>query len=98
MNTYKTSDGERVTQSQIESRMRKAKEQLIQNQLDEFGYNFCTECHRNDCKPVDCAHIVSVQEAKNSGQTELCWSIENMELKGRNCHKKQDGLDLKFSL
>lgn len=96
MNTYKTSSGERVTQTQIDNFTRVAKAKVLQKQLDEHGYNFCSVCKRNDCKPIDCAHEISVKKAKESGRTELCWDVNNIIPTGRNCHKKQDGLDLKF--
>ena len=97
MNTYNTSNGKRISQAEIDRKTTAAKKQLIQDQLDEFGYNFCTTCKRNDCKPVDCAHVISVDEAKKTGRSELCYDVENMELTGRFCHKKQDGLDLQFN-
>ena len=96
MGTYKCSDGTRVTQALINNNIRSAKYLLMYNCLDKYGYIFCQECKRNDCKPVDCSHNKSVQECKNEGKTELCWSLKNMKLRGRNCHKKKDGLNLQF--
>ncbi|WP_299116881.1 hypothetical protein [uncultured Winogradskyella sp.] len=95
--TYSTSEGERFTTSQIERKMNYAKGILIDKQLQEHGYNFCTECERNDCKPLDCAHIISVKEAKETGRSELCWDINNMRIIGRVHHQKQDGLNLQFN-
>lgn len=97
MNSYKTSDGNRVNQSEIDRKTTAAKKELIENQLIDEGYIYCKTCGRNDCVPVDCAHKISVGEAKKTGRAELCWSLENMELTGRFCHKKQDGLDLQFN-
>lgn len=94
--TYSTSTGERLTTSQIETRMTYAKGVLLDNQKDEHGYNFCQTCERNDCKPITCAHIISVKEAKQTGRAELCWDIRNMVIEGMECHKKRDKLDLKF--
>lgn len=96
MPTYKCSDGTRVTQGQIDRNIRKAKIQLLSNCKEEHGYIFCQECKHNDCKPVDCSHNISVDKCKKSGKTELCWDINNMKLRGRDCHKLKDGLDLKF--
>lgn len=96
MNTYKTSSGDRISQKQIDINIRLAKAIVIEKQLKEHGYNFCTDCKRNDCKPIDCSHHISVKEAKETGRTELCWDINNISLVGRNCHQKKDGLDLKF--
>lgn len=96
MNTYKCSDGKRVTQAQIDRNIRKAKWELISNCKSRYGYVFCQDCKQNDCKPVDCSHNKSVQECKNEGKTELCWSVNNMELIGRPCHKIKDGLNIQF--
>lgn len=92
MGSSKCSDGTRVTTSVCESRIRKAKEEKIEKFKDEHGYLFCEDCLRNDCIPVDCSHNISVDKAKKSGQTELCWSVENITLRGRPCHKKHDRL------
>ncbi len=97
MNTYPCSDGTRVTQRQIDRNIRKAKIQLISNCKEKHGYVFCQKCRQNDCKPVYCSHNKSVQECKNDGKTELCWSLDNMELIGRNCHEIKDGLNLQYA-
>ena len=95
-NTYLTSSGERVTQGQIKRRMHKAKDNVLQAQRDDIGYNVCIECMRNDCKPVDCSHDISVKEAKETGRTELAWDENNIKPRGRECHQKLDKLILKF--
>lgn len=79
-NTYSTSNGERLTTSQIDTRVKKAKGLLIEKQFIDLGYNVCTECFRNDCKPLDCSHNISVKEAKETGRAELCFDINNMEV------------------
>ena len=90
--TYSTTKGERLTTSQIETRMTYSKGLLLQNQFDEHGYNFCQTCNRNDCKPITCAHVVSVKEAKETGRAELCFDINNMVIEGIPCHKIRDKL------
>ncbi|WP_036383980.1 hypothetical protein [Muricauda sp. MAR_2010_75] len=98
MNHYFTSDGERVSQSTIDSRTREAKAKVLQNQRDEYGYNFCEECGANaNSGPLDCSHDVSVKKAKETGRTELCWDTKIIVIRCRNRHKKKDGLDLQFS-
>lgn len=98
MPTYSTSSGERLTTEQIDRKIRVAKQVKLENQLLDHGYNFCETCKRNDCKPITCAHIVSVKEAKETGRAELCYDINNIILEGINCHRKRDGLDLSFNL
>ena len=55
-NTYSTSYGTRLTRSQIESLIRKAKEKKLDKQLLEHGYNFCERTGKNkNCgEPLDC--------------------------------------------
>lgn len=97
MNTYRCSNGERVTQSVIDIRIRKAKAKKLQIFLEQHGYYFCEDCERSDCKPIDCSHEISVSEAKNTGKTELCWDVNNMKMRGRPCHQKYDKLDVQFN-
>lgn len=96
MNTYLCTDGSRVTQGQIDSRMRKAKANLIQEQFDDEGYNFCRKCNRSTGTYFDCSHIISIQDAKNLGQTEQCWNVNNMRILCRECHQKVDKLGMQF--
>ena len=98
MNTYRCSDGERVKQSVVDYRTSKAKEQVLQNQLYEYGYNFCEECGHNGSKfPLDCSHDYSVGQAKKDGKTEQAWNIKNIVIRCRDCHQKHDKLDLQWS-
>lgn len=98
MNTYKTSWGEKVTQSQIDALTRTAKEKVLKAQLNEHGYHFCQNCGKNSSNTdIDCSHNVSVDRAKKTGATELCWDVSNIEILCRDCHTKKDGLNLKFS-
>ena len=90
--TYSTSNGIRLTTSQIDTRVKKAKGLLIEQQFIDLGYNVCTECFRNDCKPLDCSHNISIKEAKETGCAELCFDINNMEVLGRRCHQIKDKL------
>lgn len=98
MNTYLCSDGSRVTQPQLERKMRVAKMELIEEQLDSFGYNFCQErkCKRSNGVRLDCSHTISIQHAKNLGKTELCWDKNNMRMLCRSCHQKFDKLNVQF--
>jgi hypothetical protein len=98
-NTYQTSTRERVSKSTIDSRTKAAKRRLLDNQMLEFGFNFCTEvgCGASSGVYLDCAHIISVKECQESGRAELAWDVNNMKVKCRKHHQEQDGLDLKFN-
>jgi len=104
-NTYFDSKGNKYTKAQVESKIRAAKEEVLQKQIDEYGYNFCTDCYYewmdgndkinvNECKPIDCSHTISVKEAQEMRQVELAWCTNNIVPRGRKCHQIRDGLDL----
>ncbi len=90
--TYSDSLGNRWTTEQIDRKSHKVAKELLELQFLEHGYNFCEVCNRNDCKPIDVAHLVSRKEAKESGNSELCWDMDNMKIMGRKCHQKHDKL------
>lgn len=97
MNTYKTSSGKRYTQPEIEKKIREAKKQLLQNQLFDFGYNFCEECgHNGSGTRLDCSHTISVKKAKENGQTELCWDVSNLRVLCREHHSEYDQNNLQW--
>ena len=91
-NTYSDSNGNRYTTSQIESRIKKASLKKLEIQFDEFGYNFCEECKRNDDKPIDISHTISRKKAKEDGCVEVLWDLSNLEILGRKHHKIKDKL------
>lgn len=97
MGKYRCSDGSKVTQDQIDRKIRKAKAKKLQIFLEENGYIYCEECEKNNCKPVDCSHDVSVQDCKDFGRTELAWDVDNITLRGRSCHGKYDKLNVQWN-
>lgn len=97
MGTYRCSDGTRVSQAQIDRRVKKAKAQKLQQFLDKYGYFFCEDCKNNEDKPIDCSHDFPVDKAKKEGRTELAWDVDNITLRGRNCHAKLDKNDVQWT-
>lgn len=77
--------------------MRYAKGLKLEQQEINLGYNVCEDCFRNDCKPIDVSHEISVKEAKESGKAELCWDLDNLKIRGRKCHQEKDKLNLQFN-
>lgn len=94
MNSYFDSKGNKYTHNQIEIKIRKAGLELLNIQFLEHGYNFCTRCKRNDCKPIDVSHTISRKKAKENRCVEVLWHLDNLEILGRNCHRIKDGLQL----
>jgi hypothetical protein len=94
MNTYSDSFGNRWTTAQINRKSDKTAKRLLHEQELEYGFNFCTYCRSNACKPIDIAHLISRKEAKEGGFVEILWSEENQKILGRECHKMTDKLTL----
>lgn len=91
INTYSDSHGNRYTKAEIDVRVRDAKRKAVEKQVEEFGYNFCTSCGKNECKPIDASHIVSVDEAQKMGKVELAWDWKNnIRMEGRACHMETE--------
>lgn len=91
-NTYSDSNGKRYTTEEINNRSATTAKLLLKQQVNEYGYNFCISCGRNDCKPIDVSHTVSRKKAKEDGCVELIWDINNLEILGRRCHQIKDKL------
>jgi len=96
MGSFTDSTGRKFTKKAIDRMVNDAKRERMQMQIDEHGYNFCEVCKRNDCKPIDAAHLVSVDQAQKDPNTslELAWSVSNIQPTGRRCHQKMDNLYL----
>lgn len=97
MNSYRCTDGSRITQSKIDSKIREAKSIALENQRDTHGYNHCYNCKKSNGVILDCAHIVSVKKAKEIGKTELCYDPKNIAILCRECHQKFDKINLQFT-
>lgn len=97
MGTYKLSNGDRITQKELDRKIRLAKKQKLSDWVISKGYPYCSVCERNDCQPIDMAHTISVKECKESGRSELAFDPRNIWPVGRKCHQKQDGLALQWS-
>lgn len=96
MNHYFTSSGQRISKKEIDRKISEAKKLRLQMQINEYGYIFCEVCRRNDCTPVDCSHNKSVDWCQKNRCVELAWDVNNITPTGRYCHRKKDGLDLRF--
>ncbi len=94
MNYLTTSAGERISRNVFDKRIRDAKQQRLEFHFEKYGYHFCTECFRNDDKPIDCSHIESVADCIKNGYPEKAYSVDNIQLLGRRCHNKYDGLNI----
>lgn len=90
MNTYSCSDGTRIKKSILDRRVNEAKKEKLQEQFEALGYNVCSQCGRNDDKPIDVSHTISVDECQKSGRSELAWDKSNMRVLGRRCHRLHD--------
>lgn len=95
MNHYKTSTGERISKATIDRRVREAKARVLEQQKEQYGYNFCEDCFKNGSNTrLDCSHDISVDECQKTGRAELAWDIYNITVRCRDCHQKKDGLKI----
>ena len=97
MNKYTQSDGLKISKSVIDNKIRKAKELKLAEHYDQYSRYVCTKCFRNDCLPITVSHIISTNDCQRNCKTELAWDLSNLQILGMRCHKKYDGLDLRFS-
>jgi len=94
MNTYRMSNGDRITQSKCEALIIKAKKEALEIQFIDHGYNFCEECGISSGTYLDCSHDISVKKAKETGQAEQCFNPGNITILCRKCHQIKDKLNL----
>lgn len=92
MTTYSKSNGERITQIELDKRIREAKQIKKDEFFDQWGYYFCETCKSSNKSRYDMSHDVSVQECKMSGKTELAYDVDNLKIRCRECHNKYDKL------
>lgn len=104
-NSYKCSDGTRISKAQIDRNVRRAKEEVLQDQENEFGYNFCVECMKSgypetyddiELRIIDCSHIKSVNDCQREGKSELAWDKTNIRILCRKHHRLFDKTNLSF--
>lgn len=96
MARYPLSNGLYIEKSTLDFRISQAKEEKLAKHMEIYGYYFCTTCRNNECKPIDVAHILSVDWCQKNGQSELAYDLNNMVIEGRECHQKRDKLNLNY--
>lgn len=97
MGSFWTTDGVRVSKKLIDSRTKSAKAYKMEQQRNEYGYNFCEKCKDNTDKPLGVSHTISVDECQKSGRAELAWDLNNMRVLGQKCHQAYDNNDVRFT-
>jgi hypothetical protein len=94
MNHYFDSNGNSYTQGQVNYRIEKAVSEVLELQFLNEGYNYCEKCFKSSGDWLDVSHNISRKKAKELRQVELSWSLSNMEVLCRTCHKKKDKLNI----
>lgn len=97
MSSYRLSNGDFIKKSVIDARVRKAKEQKVNSQLEEFGYSFCESCGISSGTYLDCSHTESVKSCQENGRSEKAYSVDNLRILCRTCHSEYDSNCLMFS-
>lgn len=94
----KLSDGTRIERSVFDYRVKKAKLKKKQECFEENGFIYCKECGIHDrISIIDSSHDLSVDKCVKNGCSERAYDLNNITLRCRECHKKYDGLDLRFN-
>ena len=84
-NYYKTSTGEKVSQSTINKRRSDAYREMYEGE----PHPVCAGCN----KPAEAsAHIIPQARAKQLGLAELCWSKENIFPSCNSCNAKAENI------
>ncbi len=96
-NTHKTSTGERVASDVLDRQIRQSCREVMQEQKDEYGYNFCKDCGKNDRSDIiDPSHDISVKWCKENGLADIAAKKGNITPRCRECHTKRDKLNLQW--
>jgi hypothetical protein len=77
--TYKCSNGQRINQAQIDSKLRKTYQEMgVQRHCSAYPD---MEAHDHD-------HTISQARCKQLGKTELIWDPDNIEFSSRTAHQE----------
>jgi hypothetical protein len=82
---YYCSDGSKLTEGTIKSKLSKA----YREKYDGNYHPFCENCGK---KATETSHIISKADAKILHKTELIWCHENMMASCRECHIKWENI------
>ena len=68
-------------------------------QILEWGYNYCEQCliNANAGQPLDVSHKESVKVCLESGQAQKAYSVDNLRVLCRKCHREHDKTALNSS-
>ena len=92
-NSYKMTNGQRIAKITIDKNVRLAKQRKLKLFFDEHGFYFCEDCGRSSGDRFDLSHIISVDKCQKNGESELAWSVSNLRILCRKCHKIFDKLN-----
>jgi hypothetical protein len=90
MNSYKTSNGERITKEDIDVNIKKAKARFYDDTLFMKGWIACEQCGKSSGEHIDISHIISVKHAQDTGRSELAYSTKNLQWLCRTHHIEFD--------
>ena len=97
-NVVRCSDGTTMTSAQYERKVRAACRERMERQKADCGYNFCNVCGVNDRYAIiDPSHDVSVKECREAGQAEKAINPDFITPRCRDCHRKHDKLNLRWT-
>lgn len=88
-NKVKLSNGMSILKSALDRKIEEAKADYSENFILDNGYVFCEHCGKNPagCPGIARSHIIGVNEAQNTGRSELAYDLQNLEHVGQKCHR-----------
>ncbi len=91
--SFKTSEGERLSKTQIDLLVSKAKREFKEEALEE-GKGYCWACGTNNGYRA-ASHIISVDKCQKDGRTEVAWNKDNLQLECNSpCHLETESGDI----
>lgn len=86
--SFKTSSGERLSKTTIDSRIRAAKKEFTDEAIEE-GKAFCWSCGHTK-ERLSCSHIISVNNCQNDSRCEVAYLKDNLQLECLSCHSETE--------
>lgn len=97
INTYSDSFGNRWTSQQLDSKIRKACRERMEELRLELGVLRCWDCGINERHAVITpSHDISVKYCKENGCVELAYCQNNITPRCLECHRKYDKLNVQW--
>jgi len=87
--SFKTSEGERLSKTTIDNRIRATKREFLDEAAEEGKGCYCWSCGSSQ-ERLSCSHIISVNNCQNDGRCEVAYLKDNLQLECLSCHAETE--------